>query len=98
MRKSLRVQVRINEELRARLDNVEQIAKIKESVFFAELLEAYCDYVEANAEISFPLTVIPKKKLAALHEQLESNPPPTAKKGRGGSHMLGRIAAKTSGC
>ena len=101
MRKSLRVQVRVDEKLRARLDNAEKVAKIKESSFFVELLEAYCEYVESNDEISFPLTVIPKKKLEILNEQLElalaNNPSPILQKGRGKSRMLGKMTRKAIG-
>jgi hypothetical protein len=94
MRKSLRVQVRVSEELRARLDSAEKIAKIKESVFFVELLEAYCDYVESNDETRFPLSVISKKELEELKAKAY---PATTSKGRSKTgRMLKRIGSKAS--
>lgn len=59
--KELRVQVRISEELRRRIDAAEKITHIKESVFMTACLEAYCDYVEKHGEITFPLVVKPAR-------------------------------------
>ncbi len=86
--------MRVSEELRARLDQAEKIAKIKESVFFVELLEAYCDYVESNDETRFPLAVISKKELEELKAQADQT---ANSKGRGqAGGMLKRVGTKTS--
>lgn len=64
-RKEARVQVRISDDLRERLDKAVDATGIPEPVIVARCVEAYCDYVEEHGEATFPLIVKPKSAEAA---------------------------------
>ena len=64
-RKEARVQVRISDDLRKRLDQAIDATGIPEPVIVARCVEAYCDYVEAHGEATFPLIVKPKSAEAS---------------------------------
>ncbi len=58
--KKSRVQVRIEPDLRARIDTAIATTGIPEPVIVTKCLEAYCTYVEQQGEITFPLSLKPK--------------------------------------
>ena len=68
-RKEVRVAVRITNELRTRIDNAVKSTGIPEAVVVSKCLEAYCDYVEEEGSITFPLLLKPKRKEASKGEQ-----------------------------
>ena len=68
-RKEVRVAVRITPQLRTRIDNAVESTGVPEAVVVTKCLEAYCDYVEQQGEITFPLIVKPKSKEEAQAKQ-----------------------------
>ena len=57
--KIVRVQVRIDPELRTRLDNAVKSTGVPEAVIVVRCIEAFCAYVEERGEITLPLIVKP---------------------------------------
>ena len=60
MPKVSRIQVRIDDALRKRLDAVIEETGVAESTIVARCIKAFCDYVEEHGEVTFPLIVKPR--------------------------------------
>ncbi len=63
--KVVRIQVRIEPELRERLDKAVEVIGVPEPVIVVRCLEAFCAYVEEHGHITLPLILAPKNQGAS---------------------------------
>jgi len=55
--KEPRISVRVNAELKARIESVVQRTGVDEAILVRNCIEALCDHVERHGQIGFPMSI-----------------------------------------
>jgi len=66
--KNSAINARLEDALRARIDRIHQIYGTTDSVVLLRLLEAFCDHVEAENAVRFPIVICRVEPLHAVAE------------------------------
>ena len=55
--KEKRLSVRVDDKLKSRLEEAERVTGVDEATIVRQCLSAFCDHVERNGRVVFPLTI-----------------------------------------